>query len=141
MMRSKTRWTLAGFMALVALAALGAVVAPARADRPENPFAGSWSGPYLSQTEPPLYGTIDSTISDAGVIRGTFNNPIYGSGTVSGHVTADGYLMMIFHRGLSGHWPFQGTAVINDNTLVATYSNLWPESQGGFTEVAILERN
>ena len=135
-------------MALATLSAVTVlcVVAPtAHAATSVNPFAGSWSGTYLSRTEPPLSGSIDWTISNAGLITGTFINYVNGPGTVHGHVDADGNLVLVFrpswnpwHEG----YPFLGTTEIDGGILFATYTNPWPEwPMGGFTEDAILERN
>ncbi len=137
-MRSMTRWMLAGCMVL---AALGAVVAPARADRPENPFAGSWSGTYIN-ADGSLHGTIDLTISNGGLFKGTFHNDVYNfDGTVDGHVNvnvnAGGNLAIIFRIPPLAYniYSFHGTAVIDGNdNLVLSY-------QGDFAEGAILKRN
>ena len=96
MTRSMTRWMLAGLMALVAL---GAVGAPAQADPPANPFAGSWSGVW-AHVDDGVVGTWDDwTISDAG--------------RISGHVDADGKILFVGHARGSG-FPFKGTAEIDD---------------------------
>jgi hypothetical protein len=132
---------LAGLMALVAL---GAVGAPAQADPPANPFAGSWSGTWSVPGEEHV-GTYDWTISDQGRITGTVTNTFVNrSGTVVGHVDAGGNIKLIDYTpndapdtGQNGLC-FWGTAVIDgDGKLVATFT-VW----GGrpFLFVAILER-
>ena len=86
-MRSKTRWTLAGLMALAALAAVGVFgVAPATADAAPSvsPFAGTYVGwdPHEWRWDP---WTV--TISDKGWITSPW--PTWG-GSMSGRVSADG---------------------------------------------------
>ena len=141
MMRSMTRWMLAGCMVLAALGALGAVGAPAQADPPENPFAGSWSGTW---SEPGVVGTHDWTISNAGRMTGTIYNVTFDiGGAMVGHVGADGNLVVIFlapgdDPSISG-FPFEGTAVIDGvGNLVVSCTGMF---SGGPLMVAILERN
>jgi hypothetical protein len=132
---------LAGFMAL---AALGAVGAPAQADPSENPFAGSWSGTW-SDIGFDADGTWDLTISDAGQIKGTvyyIQRDIYGA--FVGHVGADGKLRFVGvapaavpndkFNGLA----WNGTAVIDsDGKLLVSVDR----TSGDISLVAILERN
>ena len=140
MTRSMTRWMLAGFMALVAL---GAVGAPAQADPPPNPFAGSWSGTWaIAALE--KGGTFDWTITDAGGITGTVTTTTIGlesSGNIQGHVGSDGKLMFVGYSG----WPFQGMAAIDcDGRLVASATclrNGAPFNKVDDWLVAVLERN
>ncbi len=142
-MRSMTRMAVAGCMALAALSAVAVLdvgSSTAEAAPSVSPFAGSWSGTYSA---PGLGGTIDWTISDTGQLTGTFYNYVYGGGTVDGHVSAHGNLVLYFRKPdfFSSGWPFQGTAVIaGAGDLVATYTNPWPAGQGGYTEVATLTR-
>ena len=130
MTRSMTRWMLAGCMAL------GAVGALAQADLPANPFAGSWSGTWSHED---VIGTWDDwTISDAGVISGTYysitNN--FG-GKIVGHVSADGEIMFNGVGGGSGN-PHQGTAWIDSNgDIVVAVTGTW---SGAWSLVGILKR-
>jgi hypothetical protein len=143
-MRSMTRMALAGCMALATLSVVTvlSVGAPtAHAATCVSPFAGSWSGTYLSRTDPPYSGSIDWTISNAGLITGTYINYVNGPGTVDGHVNDDGHLVLVFRPSLGGCWTFLGTTEIDGGILFATYTNPWPEQIGGFTEDAILEMN
>jgi hypothetical protein len=141
MMRSMTRMAVAGCMAL---AALGAVGAPAQADAPANPFAGSWSGTWTAVAVEGHGGAFDWTISDAGRITGTVTHPAVGnSGTLVGQVRADGRLTFVGMApsdtpGSAGNGiPFQGTAVIDgDGKLVASADRM--DTFGPI--VAVLER-
>jgi len=145
-MRSMTRWTVAGCMALAALSAVAVldVGSPTAEAAPSvSPFAGSWSGTW-AHVEDDVVGTYDWTISDAGRITGTLYNTTFDlSGALVGHVGADGNLMVNFMTpgddpSISG-FPFQGTAVIDgDGNLVASVTGTW---SGAVSLVAILERN
>ena len=143
MARSRTRWVLAGLMAL---AALGSVAAPAQADPPANPFAGSWSGTWSVAGE--VKGTFDWTISDAGRISGTLTHVGHpdGDGGIVGRVDADGKLKFVgmVPDDVGGNewgngFPFRGMAVIDhDGRLVASVDGETP-IQGSI--LAILERS
>jgi hypothetical protein len=149
-MRSITmsRVLLSGALALGALGAVGGFtpgVATAEAAPSVSPFAGSWSGTW-SAVDVALVGTYDWTISDAGRITGTVYGTTSGrSGTVVGHVDADGTLVLIRYTPnddpSSGYGAihFGATAVIDgDGKLVALLAGV-----GGNTgsHLAILERN
>ena len=145
-MRSMSRWTLAGCMALAAMGAAAVLdvgSATARAEPSASPFAGSWSGTW-THVEDGDFGTSDWTISNAGRITGTGHSiPNNFSVTIVGHVRADGKLETIagapndVPAGGSGY-PSQGTAVIDDDKLVVSFANTWP---GGISGVFIFERN
>ncbi len=133
-------------MALVALVGLGVVGAPAQADRPANPFAGSWSGTWSIEDGP--LGTYDWTISDAGRISGTvYSITADHSGAVVGHVGADGKLS--FTGMAPGDDPsedgngfsFKGTALIDGDSKLAVSAALHLSQGGTWSLVAILERN
>src|SRR5688572_18284332 len=84
MMRSMTRWTLAGLMALAALgavAALGVGSATAEAAPSVSPFAGTYAWTYWPVT---------ITNSDGGQIKSSYSSSGGSKGTISGRVTADG---------------------------------------------------
>ncbi len=96
-MRSMTRWTVAGCMALAALSAVAVFdVGSSRAEAAPSvsPFAGSWSGTWMT-LEDVHDGTFDWTISDAGRLTGRIRNNQSGDeGAVVGHVHADGSVNM-----------------------------------------------
>jgi len=150
MMRSMTRWTLAGCMALAAMGAvavldLGTPTAEAATDA--SPFAGSWSGTW-SVPERGLTGAYDWTISDAGRIEGTVDHDQSGEGgTVVGRVHADGAInVTAFAPGddpSSGSgFHFGGTAMIDDDgRLVVSVIGLGESQSGRPSLVAILEKN
>ena len=98
MMRSMTRWTLAGCVALAALGAVAGLdvgVTTAHAEPSVSRFAGSWFGTW-SDIGFDADGTWDLTISDAGQIKGTvyyIQRDIYGA--FVGHVGADGKLTFV----------------------------------------------
>jgi hypothetical protein len=128
MMRSMTRWTLAGFMALAALGAVAVLdvgSSTAEAAPSVSPFAGSWSGMWtVFEVDVPIgTGTFDWTISDAGRITGTVNTPPDG-GTIVGHVGENGKIEMVGYAPaddpLTGNGvPFVGTAeIVVDGKLV-----------------------
>jgi len=138
---------LPSIVALVAAMTLSfaAGAAPAQADPPTNPFAGSWSGTFSVQYqydgEFEAVGTCDWTISAAGRMTGTFHNTKSGnSGPIVGHVSADGNLNLIVAvpGALYSGTPHKGTAIIDDGNLVASYTVTY---SGGHSVVAILERN
>ena len=147
-MRTMTRWTLAGALALAAVGAAAVldVGSPtAEASPSVSRFAGSWSGTWLA-VEIEVVGTYDWTISDAGRIKGTLSNTtLGGGGAMVGHVGGDGDLMMIGmapndapSTGTNG-FSFQGTAVIDgEGKLVVSVTRT--DSSGG-SLVAILERD
>ena len=94
-MRSKTRWALAGCMALAALAALAALGAGAifdigsstvEAAKSASPFAGRYVGAFHSTR----VWTV--TISDGGLIAGGFSigGGRGGSGHMRGKISTDG---------------------------------------------------
>jgi hypothetical protein len=90
MTRSKTRWTLAG---LVALAALGAVALlevgalTAEAAPSASPFAGS----YVGADPQGAYGEWALKISDGGRITGSYvGADVYTRTSLGGQVSADG---------------------------------------------------
>jgi len=143
MTRSMSRWMLAGIMALVAL---GAVGAPAQADPPANPFAGSWSGTWSIEDGP--IGTYAWTISSAGQISGTvYSITANHAGAVVGHVGADGNLS--FTGMAPGDDPsedgngfsFKGTALSLSDDMFAVSAALHLSRGGTWSLVAILERN
>ncbi len=91
MMRSMTRWTLAGIMALAGLATLGAGalldVGPSTAEAASvSPFAGTYVGTFHSTR------VWRVTISDGGLIESRFSigGGRGGSGIMRGKVSADG---------------------------------------------------
>ncbi len=147
MTRSMTRWVLTGFMALAAMgtvATLDVGTATAQEAPSLSPFAGSWSGTWSIAGHG--VGTFDWTISGAGRITGRVFNATSGrSGTVRGHVGADGDLMMLGFApadmpgdGGGNGFAFQGTAVIDgDGRLVVSATRTSLDR----TLVAILERN
>lgn len=58
-------------LAAIAVAvAASAVARPVSADPPASPFAGTWSGPYVT-FDGNFSGTLEWTISDAGAVEGT----------------------------------------------------------------------
>ena len=148
MTRSKTRWTLAGCMALAALGAVAVLDVGSRAAEAApnvSPFAGSWSGTW-SVADPEIVGTYDWTISDAGQIKGTvYSFTADHGGALVGHVGADGNLHFV---GMApGGTPsedgcgftFDGTAVIDgDGKLVVSAKGTW---SGALSLVGTLERN
>ena len=149
MTRSMTRWTLAGLIALAApgaVAVLDAGSTTAEAAPSVSPFAGSWSGTWADVVESERVGTLDWTISDAGRITGTVTSSMGSrSGTLVGHVGADGNLVLIRYvpndepSSMYNGFPFQGTVVIEgDGKLVASVTGT-PSGAPSF--VAILERN
>ena len=147
-MRTMTRWTMAGALALGAMGAIAGFtpgVATAEAAPSVSPFAGSWSGTW-SIAEIEVVGTYDWTISDAGRIKGTLSNTTLGTGgAMVGHVGEGGDIMMIGmapndapSSGTNG-FSFQGTAVIDgDGKLLVSVTRA--DSSGG-PLVAILERD
>src|SRR5262245_51369254 len=150
MTRSMTRWALAGCMALAAMGAAAVLdvgAATAEAAPSVNPFAGSWSGTW-SVVDSEQNGTLDFTISDAGVLSGRVYHAQDGEngwGTVVGHVRADGELVLIAFAPAddpTSHGsgvPHQGAVVINDEgDLLASFTGT---KSGGFSVVAILKRN
>jgi hypothetical protein len=148
-MRSMTRWTLSGIMALAALAAVAVFdVAPATAAEAASvsPFAGSWSGTFsLAESgEEEAVGTFNLMISDAGRLTGPWHNTTSGTeGTFAGHVVANGNLNVIFiipGRELGG-LPFEGTAVIDDEgKLVVLVTARWTPTRT-WSGVATLDIN
>ena len=147
MMRSMTRWALAGSMALAALSAVAVLDVGSRtaeAAPSVSPFAGSWSGTWSGDYDQD--GTFDWTISDGGVLTGRILHTQDGeSGAIQGQLRADGKLMFVVFTPAddpSVHgcgFPHQGTAVINDDgQLVASFSARY---SGGGSFAAILERN
>jgi len=151
MTRSMSRWALAGCMALAAMGAASVfgVGSPAAQAAPSvSEFAGSWSGTW-SIPERGIFGDYDWTISDAGGIDGTLSHAVNGmTGTMRGHVGADGNLMFIGmapndvpDTGTNG-FAFQGTAVIDgDGRLVVSATGLGESQSTRPALVAILERN
>jgi len=150
-MRSKTRWTLAGFMALAALVAVAVFdAAPATADAAPSvsPFAGSWSGTFaVTDSEDAEFyraGTFEWTISDAGRITGTFfhtTEPVGGPFWFVGHVGADGDLMVIMHNE-GGGVPHEGTAMIDgDGNLVASATDTFSPRAHTWSLIATLDCN
>ena len=145
-MRSMTRWTMAGALALAATGAVTVldVDSPTAEAAPSvSRFAGSWSGTWF-HFEDGDFGTIDWTISDAGRISGTGHSiPNDFGGAIVGHVGADGDLEMVaavpndVPAGGSGY-PSQGTAVIDGGgKLVVSFANTFP---GGISGVSTFER-
>jgi len=143
MMQSMTRWTLAGFMALVAVgvawatpssgvtttiltgpvmldeevAVLDVGSTTAEAAPSVSPFAGSWSGTFsVADSRDPEFnraGTFDWTISDEGRITGTF---VRLQPAFVG--TFVGHVgadgeLMMIVRNEGGGVPHEGTAVID----------------------------
>jgi hypothetical protein len=137
----------------MALAALGAVSvldvgsAKVEAAPSVSPFAGSWSGTWLVESE--VRGTFDWTISDAGRIDGTLTHAgsTNGDGGLVGHIGTDGKLMFVGMAPADtpgnvwgNGFPFKGAAVIDvDGKFVAAVTlaaSPFPTSL-----VVILERN
>jgi hypothetical protein len=148
MTRSMTRWTLAGCMALAALGAvavLDVVSSTADAAPSVSPFAGTWSGTWAA-VDVALVGTYDWTISDAGRITGTIDGITSGrTGTVVGHVDADGDLVLVRYTPNDdpssgyGSYCFEATAAIDDDgKLVALLTGRGSNSG---SHAVILERN
>jgi hypothetical protein len=147
-MRSMTRWTLAGCMALAAMGAaavldVGSSTAEAASD--VSPFAGSWSGTW-SAVDVALVGTYDWTISDAGQITGTIDGITSGrSGTVVGHVDADGDLVLVRYTPNDdpssgyGSYCFDATAVIDDDGKLVALLTGRGSNTGSHS--VVLERN
>jgi hypothetical protein len=147
-MRSMSRWTLAGCMALAALGAAAVLdvgAGTAEAAPSVSQFAGSWSGTW-AHVEDDDVGTADWTISDAGRITGKVYDATQGaSSTIVGHVDADGNLVLIaavpsddVPASASGY-PHQVTAVIDgDGRLVVSAT---ATGAGAVSFVAIFERN
>jgi hypothetical protein len=149
-MRSITmsRVLLSGALALGALGAIGGFtpgVATAHAEAGVSQFAGSWSGTWIA-ADAGLVGTYDWTISDAGRITGTVYGITSGrSGTVVGHVDADGSLVLIRYTPNDdpstgyGSFCFEATAVIDeDGKLVALLTG---RGSNTGSHAVILERN
>ena len=123
MSRTMGRWVVAGALALGALGAIAGFtpgVATAEAAPSVSPFAGSWSGEW-SAVDVALVGTYDWTISDAGRITGTIDGITSGrSGTVVGHVDADGDLVLVRYTPNDdpstgyGSYCFEAEAVIDE---------------------------
>jgi hypothetical protein len=94
--------------------------APAQADPQANPFAGNWSGTWIG-VENGQDGTLDFTISDAGLLTGRVYHTQDGQGgEVRGHVRADGDFKMVGFApsddpSHGGGVPLQGTAMIDDD--------------------------
>ena len=153
MTRSMTRWALAGSMALAALGAVAVLDVgsmTAEAAPSVSPFAGSWSGTWVTVTGGEYVGTYDWVISDQGRITGTLTNTTLSrGGTCVGHVGADGEFMLIDYapndapgsdlNGVNGY-PFKGTAVIDGDTLVIPFTSVTATWPGGLF-VATLQRN
>jgi hypothetical protein len=125
MTSTMSRLVLTGALALGALAVIGGFTpgaATADAEPSVSQFAGSWSGTW-SITAPILneQGAFEWTISDAGRITGTVTvtgATVLASGTIVGHVGADGKLMFTGFApndvpGFRGGYAFQGTAVLD----------------------------
>ena len=146
MMRSMTRWALAGFMALAALSAVAVLdvgSSTAEAAPSVSPFAGSWSGTWTGNNG--YDGTLSWTVSDAGVLTGRITHTQIGdSGEIRGHVRADGLVRMVAFApsddpSVNGSGvPLQGTAGIDgDGTLIASLS----ATVTGASFVVILKRH
>jgi hypothetical protein len=127
-----------------AAAVLGVGAATAEAAADASPFAGSWSGTYsvADPADPDFHraGSLQWTISDEGRLTGTFQRiaPAF-EGTFTGHVGADGKLMMIVHNE-SGGVPHAGTAAIGgDGSLVATATDTFSPRSHTWTVVATRE--
>ena len=151
MMRSMTRWALAGCMALAALSAVAVLdvgSATAEAAPSVSQFAGNWFGPWdLAALDEA--GTFDWTISNTGRISGRITGRVWDgsviSGAMVGHVRADGALMFVGFTSSSvpniKSFPFQGTAVIGDDgKLVVSAVHLANEGPVEHLVIAVLER-
>jgi hypothetical protein len=144
MTRTITRWAVAGCMVLAAMGAAAVLdvrSATAEAAPDVSPFAGSWSGTFsVADPDDPDFhraGSLQWTISDEGRLSGTFQRitPAF-EGTFTGHVGADGMLMMIVHNE-SGGVPHEGTAAIEgDGSLVATATDTFSPRRHTWTVVA-----
>ena len=148
-MRSMTRWTLAGFMALAALSAVAVLdvgSTTAEAAPSVSPFAGSWSGWGHNVPQTALGVNLDWTISDKGRISGTVYAIATGeSGAIVGHVGADGKLVFVGFApadapapGTVIGAPLLGTAVIVGDTLYVSVTHAYSPF---VPVVAILYRN
>jgi hypothetical protein len=135
----------------LALAAMGAVAvldvgSPRAEAAPDvSQFAGHWSGTWAA-VDVELVGTYDWTISDAGRITGTIDGITSGrSGTVVGHVDADGDLVLVRYTPNDdpstgyGSYCFDATAVIDgDGKLVALLTG---RGSNTGSHSVVLERN
>ena len=151
MMRSMTRWALAGCMALAALSAAAVLDVGSRtaeAAPSVSRFAGNWFGPWALAALDEA-GTFDWTISNTGRISGRITGGVAGgdvtSGGMVGYVRADGELMFVgFTPGIvpgNDGYPFQGTAVIGDDgKLVVSAIHLANEGPVEHLVIAVLER-
>jgi hypothetical protein len=145
-----SRLVLTSALALGALAVIGGFTpgaATAHAAPDVSPFVGSWSGTWtVAAGEVGEHsGSFDWTISEQGQITGAVHGSS-NSGTVAGHVGADGNILMVGYAPndvpstAQNGYPFHGTAVIDVNgKLVASMTGA--EASGGNLLVAVLERN
>ena len=146
-MRTMTKWTMAGALALGAFGAAAVLdVGTPTAEAAPNvsQFAGNWSG-FWADIGFDADGTWDLTISDAGQIKGTvyyIQRDIYGA--FVGHVGADGKLTFVGFapadvpndkfNGIS----WLGTAAIDgDGRLLVSVDR----TSGDISLVAVLVRN
>jgi hypothetical protein len=149
MLRSMTRWTLAGLMVLAAVGAASAVgvrTATAETAPSVSPFAGNWSGTFsVTDSHDPDFhraGTFDWTISDAGRITGTYfrtTGSVGGPFWFSGHVREDGDLQVVMHNE-GGGVPHEGTAELDgDDHLVASATDTFSPRAHTWELVAVRE--
>ena len=134
--------------AVAAAAALSFALwsSPAQAT-PDNPFAGEWCGTFelVGDEDPAIEGTIEISISAAGVIRGTFyNTTLDVPGVMRGTVRADGSIGLnpdVYGAGPGGEGGngehHAGTAEIDgDGNLVVSTTGVW---HGGYSVVSVLQ--
>src|SRR5215470_7726930 len=83
-------------VAAAAVLSASAATAPS-AGRGDNPFAGRWAGTW--SIEGLAGGTTTLEITPSGRTTGTYQNLVFGvTGTIKGHVGADGSFTLIGFR-------------------------------------------
>lgn len=99
-----------------ALVALGATVS-ALALTAANPFAGSWSGPYVGANGS---GTVDLQISDTGVMTGILVNQDNVSFVLHGHLGSQGQVSAVALAPPDIIVPFGGSLELAGGNIVGT---------------------
>jgi hypothetical protein len=145
-MKTMTRWTMAGALALagVGAAAVIDVGTPSAEAAPSvSPFAGNWSGTWTG-VENGQDGTLDWTVSDAGRLTGrVFHTQDGEGGEIRGHIRVDGFVMMCAFApsddlSHGSGVPLQGTAGIDGDGKLNMSIAI---TGGGASFVLVLERN